>query len=216
MARGPRYKVPRRRRREGKTNYYKRYVMILSGHPRFVVRKTNKYIWVMVVKAKPEGDITVAAAHSRELVKKYGWKGGTKNVPAAYLTGLLAALRALKAGIRYAAPDIGLHRPTRGAKVFAAIKAANDVGLEVPMSPEVAPSEERIRGEHIAKYAEMLETSNPELFERRFSMYLKAGLNPKDLPKHFEEVKTRILEDYKDVLAAVKAGGGVEGGGESN
>ncbi|MEM4827748.1 MAG: 50S ribosomal protein L18, partial [Desulfurococcaceae archaeon] len=26
MARGPKYKVPRRRRREGKTNYYKRYV----------------------------------------------------------------------------------------------------------------------------------------------------------------------------------------------
>ncbi|MEM4452579.1 MAG: 50S ribosomal protein L18, partial [Thermosphaera sp.] len=39
MARGARYKVPRRRRREGKTNYYKRYVMILSKRPRFVVRK---------------------------------------------------------------------------------------------------------------------------------------------------------------------------------
>ncbi len=212
MARGPRYKVPRRRRREGKTNYYKRYVMILSGHPRFVVRKTNKYIWVMVVRAKPEGDITIAAAHSRELVKRYGWKGGTKNVSAAYLTGLLAALRALKAGIRYAAPDIGLHRPTRGAKVFAAIKAANDVGLEVPMGEDVAPSEDRIRGEHIAKYAEMLSAENPELYEKRFSMYLKAGLDPKELPKHFEEVRRRILDDYKDVLASLGAGG-VESGG---
>ncbi len=212
MARGPRYKVPRRRRREGKTNYYKRYIMILSGHPRFVVRKTNKYIWVMVVKAKPEGDITVAAAHSRELVKKYGWKGGTKNLPAAYLTGMLAALRALKAGIKYAAPDIGLHAPTRGAKVFAAIKAANDVGLEVPVGEEVVPSEDRIRGEHIARYAEMLEAENPELFEKRFSVYLKLGLHPKDLPKHFEEVKARILEDYKDVLAAAKAGGESGGG----
>ncbi|HID04226.1 MAG TPA: 50S ribosomal protein L18, partial [Aigarchaeota archaeon] len=124
MAHGPRYKVPRRRRREGKTNYYKRYIMVLSGKPRLVVRKTNKYIWVQIIIAKPQGDVTVAAAHSRELVKRYGWLGGTKNTSAAYLTGMLAALRALKAGINYAVLDIGLHRPVRGARVFAALKGA--------------------------------------------------------------------------------------------
>ncbi len=205
MARGPKYKVPRRRRREGKTNYYKRYRMILSGHPRFVVRKTLKHIIVQVMIAKPEGDYTVAAAHSRELAKKYGWKGGLGNIPAAYLTGMLAALRALKAGIKYAVPDIGLHAPTRGAKVFAAIKAANDVGLEVPVSDEVVPSEDRIRGEHIAAWAKILSEENPELFERRFSLYLLRGFNPMDLPSHFEEVKEKILSDYKDVV-----GGGGE------
>ncbi|MEM4933527.1 MAG: 50S ribosomal protein L18, partial [Desulfurococcaceae archaeon] len=88
MAKGPRYRVPKRRRREGKTNYHKRYVMVLSGHPRFVVRKTNKYIWVQVMVFRPEGDHTVAAAHSRELVTKFAWKGGTSNTSAAYLTGL--------------------------------------------------------------------------------------------------------------------------------
>jgi len=200
MARGPRYKVPRRRRREGKTNYYKRYRMILSGHLRFVVRKTNKYIWVQVVQAKPEGDHVVAAAHSRELVKKYGWRAGTHNTPAAYLTGLLAALRALKAGVKYAVPDIGLHSPSRGAIVFAAIKAANDVGLKVPMSDEVAPSLERIRGEHIAAWAKMLSETNPEKYARLFSRYISSGFNPQDLPQHFEEVKSKILEDYKDVI----------------
>ncbi len=206
MAHGPRYKVPRRRRREGKTNYYKRYVMVLSGKPRLVVRKTNQYIWVQVMIAKPQGDVTVAAAHSRELVKRYGWLGGTKNTSAAYLTGMLAALRALKAGVSYAVLDIGLHRPVRGARVFAALKGAVDAGLEVPHSEEVFPEEYRIRGEHIAKYAAMLKESNPELYEKRFSQYLQRGLEPEKLPEHFEEVKNKILAEYRDVLEKVKAG----------
>jgi large subunit ribosomal protein L18 len=200
MARGPRYKVPRRRRREGKTNYYKRYKMILSGHPRFVVRKTLKHIIVQVVKADPRGDITIAAAHSRELYKRFGWLGGLGNTPAAYLTGLLAALRALEKGIKYAVPDIGLHAPRRGAKVFAAIKAANDVGLKVPMSDEVAPSEERIRGEHIASWAKILKETNPDAYQRYFSQYIARGFDPEQLPTHFEEVKNRILESYKNVI----------------
>ncbi|WFO75814.1 50S ribosomal protein L18 [Desulfurococcaceae archaeon MEX13E-LK6-19] len=200
MARGPTYKVPRRRRREGKTNYYKRYRMILSGHLRFVVRKTLKHVIVQVIKAAPQGDITIAAAHSRELVKKYGWKAGLGNTPAAYLTGLLAALRAKKAGVTYAVPDIGLHAPTKGAKVFAAIKAANDVGLKVPVSDEVVPSEDRIRGVHIALWAKKLKEESPELFEKRFSLYLQRGFDPENIPEHFEEVKNKIINDYKDVL----------------
>lgn len=200
MARGPKYKVPRRRRREGKTNYYKRYKMVLSGHPRFVVRKTNKYIWVQVIEARMKGDHVIAAAHSRELVKIYGWNAGTANLPASYLTGLLAALRAKKAGIKYAIPDIGLHAPTRGAKVFAAIKAANDVGLKVPLGEEVVPSDERIKGEHIASWSKILREKDPVKYERLFSQYISRGFDPVQLPLHFEEVKNRILSDYKDVI----------------
>ncbi|OYT39877.1 MAG: 50S ribosomal protein L18 [Desulfurococcales archaeon ex4484_58] len=203
MGKGPRYKVPRRRRREGKTNYYKRYKMILSRHPRFVVRKTLKHVIVQVIEAKPRGDHVIAAAHSRELSKRYGWRGGLGNLPAAYLTGLLAALRALKKGVTYAVPDIGLHEPTRGAKVFAAIKAANDVGLKVPMSDEVAPSEERIRGEHIASWSKMLREKDPAMYERFFSQYIKRGFDPADLPSHFEKVKNKILEEYKEVVERV-------------
>jgi len=205
MAHGPRYKVPRRRRREGKTNYYKRYIMVLSGKPRLVVRKTNKYIWVQVIVAKPQGDVTIAAAHSRELVKKYGWLGGTGNTPAAYLTGMLAALRALKAGVQLAVLDIGLHRPVKGAAVFAALRGAVDAGLEVPHSKEIFPEDYRIRGEHVAKYAEMLKKSVPEVYEKRFSLYLERGLEPERLPEHFEEVKNKILSEYREVLEKVKA-----------
>jgi len=200
VARGPKYKVPKRRRREGKTDYYKRYRLVSSGHHIYIVRKTNRYVLVQVVKPSVKGDLTIAAAHSMELVKKYGWRGGTKNVPAAYLTGLLASLRALRAGIKYAAPYIGLHKPTRGAKVFAAIKAANDVGLKVPVSNEVVPSENRLRGEHIAAYAKALKETNPDLYFKRFSLYLAKGFEPILLPEHFDEVRSKVISDYSDVV----------------
>ena len=41
MGHGPRYRVPWRRRREGKTNYYKRFKMIKSRKIRLVARKTT-------------------------------------------------------------------------------------------------------------------------------------------------------------------------------
>ncbi len=202
MAHGPRYRVPRRRRREGKTNYHKRYRMVLSRHPRFVVRKTNKYVWVQVIEVAPEGDKVIAAAHSRELEKKYGWKGSGNSTPAVYLTGLLAALRAKKAGISYAISDIGLQNPSKGARVFAAIKAANDVGLEVPVGEEVVPSEERIKGEHIAEFAKTLKEENPEEYNKRFATILKKGGVPEEYVNMFESVKSKILEDYKQVQEA--------------
>lgn len=198
MARGPRYRIPRRRRREGKTNYYKRYRMVLSGKPRIAVRRTLNYIWVQIIKAEETGDKTIAAAHSRELSKHYGWMAPGDNTPAAYLTGLLAGLRALKAGVKQAVPDIGLHRPVRGSRVFAALKGALDAGLNVPVSDEVIPGEDRIRGEHIASWASKL-AEEPEKYEHMFSRYLKTGLQPQNLPSHFEEVKNRILEAYREV-----------------
>ncbi len=202
MARGPRYRVPWRRRREGKTNYYKRLKLVLSGKPRFVVRRTNKYIVVQVAEAKVEGDRMLAVAHSRELVKLYGWKGGTKNTSAAYLTGYLAGLRAIKAGIKEAVLDIGLATPVKGSRAFAALKGGLDAGLDIPHSEEIIPSEERIRGEHIAKWAKELSESEPEKYKRLFSKYLETGLKPEDLPKHFEETLQKIREEFKDVIGA--------------
>ena len=99
MAHGPNYKVKFKRRRLGKTNYYKRYVYVISKKIRFVVRITNKYVIAQIIKIDPRGDIVIAAAHSIELVKKFGWKGDTNNTPAAYLTGYLAGLRAIKKNI---------------------------------------------------------------------------------------------------------------------
>ena len=157
MAKGPRYRVPFRRRREGRTDYYLRRKLVISGLPRLVARKTLKHTITHIVIAQPEGDKTLVYAHSKELVQKYGWLGGTGNLPAAYLTGLLVGHKALKAGIKKAILDIGLHRPTKGNRVFAVLKGAVDAGLEIPHGEEILPDDSRIRGEHIAKYAELLE-----------------------------------------------------------
>ena len=198
MAKGPRYRVPFRRRREGKTDYYLRRKLVISGLPRLVTRKTLKHMIAQIVIAQPEGDKTLAYVHSKELVQKYGWFGGTGNTPAAYLTGLLIGYKALKANIEKAILDIGLHRPTKGNRVFAALKGAVDAGLEVPHREEILPDGSRIRGEHIAKYAELLERNNPDRYQRQFSQYFKRGLDPKKLPEHFEEVKNKIISEFEE------------------
>ena len=184
MARGPRYRVPYRRRREGKTNYRKRLKLLLSRKPRLVVRITNRRVIAQVVEYHPDGDRTLVYADSKEL-EKFGWKGDLNNTPAAYLTGLLVGKKAKDAGIEEAILDIGLRTPSRGARVFAVLKGAVDAGLEVPHSEEILPDESRIRGEHIAAYYEQ----NPE----RFAEYEKRGLKPSDLPAHVDEVKSKIM-----------------------
>lgn len=193
MAHGPNYKVKFRRRREGKTNYYKRYIYVLSNAIRFVPRLTNEYVIVSVAKFDPKGDVMLAVAHSIELVKKYGWKGDTNNTPAAYLTGYLAGLRALKAGVKNAVADIGLFKPTKGGRIFAAIKGAIDAGLQIPVG-DLGKLEDRIKGIHIAEYAKKLKAENPEFYKRLFSRYLARGLDPENLPQHFEEVLKKIKE----------------------
>ncbi len=206
MGHGPRYRVPWRRRREGKTNYYKRVRLVLSGKPRFVVRRTNRYIIVQVAEARVEGDRMLAVAHSKELEKRYGWKGGSKSTPAAYLTGLLAGFRALRAGVVSAVLDIGLAAPTPGSRVFAALKGGLDAGLSIPHSKEILPPAERIRGEHIASWASKLREEDPERYQRLFSDYIKRGLPPEELPGHFDEVLARIRDEYKDVAQFAETG----------
>lgn len=184
MARGPRYKVPYRRRREGKTNYRKRLKLLLSRKPRLVVRITNRRVIAQIIEYDPKGDRVLVGVDS-SMLTKYGWKGDLNNTPAAYLTGLLVAKKALEKGIKEAVLDIGLHTPTRGGRVFAVLRGAVEGGLEIPHSPEVLPDDSRIRGEHIAQYYEM----RPELF----SDYERRGLKPTELPQHVEEVKERIM-----------------------
>ena len=185
MAKGPRYKVPYRRRREGKTNYRKRLKLLLSRKPRLVVRITNTRVIAQIIEYHPDGDRVLVGVDSSMLARDYGWKGDLNNTPAAYLTGLLVGKKALEKGIKEAVLDIGLHTPTRGGRVFAVLRGAVEAGMEIPHSPEVLPDDSRIKGEHIAAYYQMA----PE----RFTEYERRGLKPTDLPKHVEEVKERIM-----------------------
>ena len=196
MAKGPSYRVPFRRRREGKTNYQLRKGLVISRLPRLVIRGTSKHMTVQVAKAKVTGDEILASAHSKELTKTYGWQGAPGNVPAAYLTGLLCGYRAKAKNIKRAVSDTGLQMPSRGARVFAALKGVVDAGVMVPHDENVLPSEPRISGQHIVDYANKL-SSNPETYQRRFSEYLSRNLRPEQLSEHFSKVKEKIVSSFQ-------------------
>jgi large subunit ribosomal protein L18 len=192
MATGPRYCVPFRRRREGKTDYKARKALLLSGKPRLVVRGSLKHMIVQIIVAKPHGDEVIVSAHSKELTRKYGWKASGGNISACYLTGLLCGLKAKS--VKGAVLDIGLHSSTKN-RIFAALKGVLDAGVNVPYSKKKLPNEERINGEHIAEYAKIL-ASNPEEHQTKFSKYLKQKLHPEKFPKHFAKVKKEITASF--------------------
>jgi len=152
MASGPRYSVKPRRRQEGRTNYRHRLGLLKSGLPRLVVRKTSRNIIVQFVQFSPEGDRTIAVAEAKEL-RKLGWNFSTSNLPAAYLTGLLAARRAMARDMSRCVLDIGLNIPSRGCKMFAALKGSLDAGIEIPHDESMLPTEERISGEHVVAHS---------------------------------------------------------------
>jgi len=189
------YSMPHRRRREHLTDYKKRSALVISGIPRMVVRLSNKHAVVQFVEAKPQGDQVLAAAKSTEL-GKFAWKYGGGNLPAAYLTGMLAGVRAIKKGLRKAVLDIGLRRVSKGARIFGALKGAVDAGVEVPHDGEILPPEARIKGEHIAAYAEQLST-DPERYRKQFSWYLSKRLKPEEIPSAFEKAREKIAGSEK-------------------
>ncbi len=193
MAHGSRYRVQLRRRREQKTDYQARKAFVLSRKPRIVSRSSLKHTIVQIVVAKPFGDVVLASAHSKELVKKYGWKAATGNLPAAYLTGLLCGLKAKAAGVTEAILDIGLVSPTKGSKVFTVMSGVLDAGVDVPHDDEKI-LKDRAEGEHIVAYAESL--GAPEEYAPQFSTYVAKKLAPEQLNEHFGQVKTAVFAAF--------------------
>ena len=144
------YRVVRvRRRRENKTDYKARIGLLKSDTPRFVVRKTNRYITAQIIKSKEAQDSTLHSVNSKEL-RGYGYNSSFKNIPASYLTGFLLGVKARK-DIKKAILDIGLQRSTKGSKLYAALKGFIDSGIEVSHSKDILPDEKRIKGEHTKK-----------------------------------------------------------------
>ncbi|MFB6209667.1 MAG: 50S ribosomal protein L18 [Candidatus Nanohaloarchaea archaeon] len=168
MADTSNYEVPFRRRREQKTDYKLRKNLIKSGKPRAVVRVSNNHTRVHLAHYQREGDVNEAQTLSREL-EDFGWENHTGNLPAAYLTGYLAGM---KAESDEAVLDIGLREKNKGGRMFAALKGLIDAGVEIPAGEEVFPDESRIRGEHIEE------------------------MTDKKLPENFETVKENIKGEY--------------------
>ena len=196
MARGPRYHVPFRRRRSGKTDYRKRKIMIFSNTPRFVVRCSLKHITAQIIDAHSIGDKTLVSSSSQEISKKFGWKAYCRNLPMAYIVGFLIGHKALSQGIDRTIFDIGLKKASKGGRVFATLKGAVDAGLNMQYNAKIMPPESRIRGEHIVSFAKELFDSDPLLYEKTFSGYLSRNLKPEQLSEHFEEVKRSITNVF--------------------
>ena len=171
-----------RRRREVRTDYHQRLRLLKSGKPRLVARKSNKHTTAQLVTPAPDGDETIASAHSSDLAD-HGWEAPTGNLPAAYLTGFLAGKRALDADVEEAVLDIGLNTATPGNKAFAVQEGAIDAGLDIPHNEDVLAEWPRNRGEHIAEYAEQLD-------EPLYS----GDFDATELPEHFDEVRETLQE----------------------
>lgn len=182
------YETKFRRRREGKTDYRKRLALLKGNAPRFVVRKSNNHMLVQVISYLPKGDVILASAHSTEL-EEAGWKGHNGNLSAAYLTGMLAGLKAKKAKVKNCVADIGMVMPVHGSRTFAAIKGGIDAGLEIPADESAFPSEERIIGKHIAGYADKAKGN-------QFAAMKKKGTAPEKMPEHFEQVKKELQKKF--------------------
>ncbi len=160
--------IHHRRRREGKTDFKKRLELVKSGKTRLVIRRSLSGMNIQFIDYDVNGDKTIASAVSKEL-KKMGWTYSLKNLPAAYLTGLLAGKKARTKNINEAILDTGLQISTKGSRIYAALKGVIDSGLNVPHSKEILPSDERLQGKHIQ------------------------NIKPEEIMKNIEEVKAKIM-----------------------
>jgi large subunit ribosomal protein L5e len=135
-----RLQVKYRRRREGKTNYRKRRLLVAQDKNKYntpkhrlCVRTSNKDITAQIIIAKIQGDVVLAAAYSHEL-PIHGAVCGLTNFAAAYATGLLLARRMLTklgladkyVGVEEATGEDYNVEPEEGRRPF---KAYMDTGL---------------------------------------------------------------------------------------
>ncbi len=138
-----------RRKREGKTDYKRRLVLLKSGLPRLVVRVSNKSVQAQLVTYEADGDIVLATARATDL-KKLGWTSATGNIPAAYATGLLLASKLKKHNVKSdIILDLGLIKHHPGGRVYGVVKGMIDAGFAVRASEEALPPQERLNGKHI-------------------------------------------------------------------
>jgi len=187
------------RRRTGKTDYRQRLALLKSRKPRLVIRVGIKNVNCQIVNYDGN-DKTLIEVSSLHL-KKYGWLGHGGNMPACYLTGLLTGFTARKKGINETVLDIGLKTSVKSSNIYAVAAGARDAGLKIPVG-DVLPPKERLEGNHIASYAIKLKKEDKKKYEKNFSEYIKNNFDPEKLPDHFNEVKNKIMNEFKDLPKA--------------
>lgn len=153
-------KIDKRRRIENKTDYRKRLILLKGKVPRFIVRKTNKYIILQIITSKSAQDKVVYSINTKELLK-FGWpeerKGSLKSISAGYLGGFLLGKKT-KGFKSEVILDIGLIPNTKGSRVYAAVKGLLDSGVKIKCSQKILPSKEMLEG----KFTKI----KPEIFNK--------------------------------------------------
>ncbi|CAM8987920.1 unnamed protein product [Rhodiola kirilowii] len=199
---------------------------------RFVVRFTNKDIVAQIISASIAGDLVLASAYAHEL-PRYGLEVGLTNYAASYCTGLLLARRVLQkleldgeyegnveaSGEDYSVEpadrrpfrallDVGLLRTTTGNRVFGALKASLDGGLDIPHSEkrfagfskdskqlDAEVHRKYIYGGHVAAYMKTLLEDEPEKYQTHFSEYVKKGIEADNIEELYKKVHAAIRAD---------------------
>lgn len=181
-----------RRRRSGATDYKARRKAISSRGILLAVRISGKNVSAQFLKPTVTGDLVIASAHSHAL-KKLGWKGSLKSIPACYLLGLWAGKEAKKKGVEKAYLYNGPAPFVKGTRIPAFIKGVAEAGVDVPFSEEIVPPEGVLKGENIAKYANELAAQDKATYEKRFSALLKKGFRPESYADNHAKVKDAIM-----------------------
>jgi large subunit ribosomal protein L18 len=186
------YNPTLKRNRQRKTNYRKRASLLLSRRHFIIAKISDQNVSCQFLKPTLKGDIVICSAHSREL-RKYGWKGSMNNLPACYLTGFLLGKKSLAKGTDNAILYTG--RDSFTSRVAACLKGIVAAGVNVPVSEDNLPSDDRTNGKHIAEYAKILRSDEAK-YNSIFSTLIKDGLNPEEYPSHSEATKQKILENF--------------------
>ena len=186
------YNLTLKRNRQLKTNYRKRASLLLSRRDFVVVKISDQNVSCQFLKPNLKGDIVISSSHSREL-RKYGWKGSMNSLPACYLTGLLLGKKSIAKGTDNAILYTG--RDSFTSRIAACLKGIVAAGVNVPVSKDSLPSDERTNGKHIAEYAKILKGDQAK-YNSIFSALIKEGLNPEEYPSHFEATKEKISENF--------------------
>ena len=178
-----------KRIRNNKTNYRRRKAILIGRRNFITIKTSNQHIHCQLIKPSLRGDIVLAFSNSKELAK-HGWKGSSNNLSASFLVGLLLGKKMLGKDNNSAILYIG--KTTFTSKVAACLKGIAASGVEIPLSEDSLPDDNRINSSHVSEYASSIK-NDKDLYEKRFSKLLKNDLVPEDYPSHFEEIKNKII-----------------------
>ena len=150
-------KTIKRRRKENKTDYAKRFRLLKSEKPRIVIRKTNRYITLQLVESRESKDFVLFGMSSKDLIKM-GWpekmQGRLKSLPAAYTIGFVFGKKIGEMEkTEGAILDLGLYRPVGKSRIYAAIKGIADSGFEIKCDEKMLPDEKRIMKQEFSSTA---------------------------------------------------------------